>query len=65
VIFGPNDHTSLMAFIEAGAAGSYGTVSEPAPGIEKFPGPQDYFYQAADSISPSPTTRVSQTPMRV
>src|SRR5215831_682116 len=29
IIFGPNDQTSLMAFLNAGAAGSYGTVGEP------------------------------------
>ncbi|HSU55967.1 MAG TPA: TIGR03790 family protein [Candidatus Dormibacteraeota bacterium] len=46
VIFGHNDQTSLMAFINAGAAGSYGTVTEPSPVPAKFPDPQNYFYQA-------------------
>lgn len=46
VIFGPNDQTNLLAFIEAGATGSYGTVAEPQPDVEKFPNPQVYFYQA-------------------
>ncbi|NOS69181.1 MAG: TIGR03790 family protein [Verrucomicrobia bacterium] len=46
VIFGPNDQTNLLAFIEAGAAGSYGTVAEPLADFEKFPNPQVYFYQA-------------------
>jgi uncharacterized protein (TIGR03790 family) len=46
VIFGPNDQTSLLAFIAAGAAGSYGTVAEPFSDPQKFPNPQDYFYQA-------------------
>jgi uncharacterized protein (TIGR03790 family) len=46
VIFGPNDQTSLLAFIGAGAAGSYGTVSEPTANTAKFPSPQNYFYQA-------------------
>src|ERR1039457_3255562 len=35
-----------MAFINAGAAGSYGTVTEPTGSPQKFPDPQNYFYQA-------------------
>ena len=46
VIFGPNSQTDLLAFINAGAAGSYGTVNEPGPDAQKFPDPQVYFYQA-------------------
>jgi uncharacterized protein (TIGR03790 family) len=46
LIFGPNDQTSLLAFIAAGAAGSYGTVAEPYGDPQKFPNSQDYFYQA-------------------
>jgi uncharacterized protein (TIGR03790 family) len=46
VIFGANDHTSLLDFIEAGASGSYGTIAEPSPSLEKFPDPRDYFCQA-------------------
>lgn len=46
VIFGPNDHTTLLAFINASASGSYGTVVEPCNYLEKFPSPQNYFYQA-------------------
>jgi uncharacterized protein (TIGR03790 family) len=46
IIFGPNSQTTLLAFIGAGAAGSYGTVTEPWSGSQKFPDPQDYFYQA-------------------
>ena len=46
VIFGPNDHTTLLAFLNAGACGSYGTVVEPCAYLQKFPSPQDYFYQA-------------------
>lgn len=38
--------TTLLEFIHAGAAGSYGTVTEPQPMVEKFPSPQCYFYQA-------------------
>lgn len=38
--------TTLLEFIHAGAAGSYGTVTEPHPVVEKFPNPQAYFYQA-------------------
>ena len=37
--------TVLLAFLEAGAAGSYGTVVEPCNYTEKFPDPVDYFYQ--------------------
>jgi uncharacterized protein (TIGR03790 family) len=46
VIFGNNDQTNELAFIDAGAAGSYGTVSEPENDTQKFPNPQVYFYQA-------------------
>jgi uncharacterized protein (TIGR03790 family) len=45
VIFGPNSQTTALAFINAGASGSYGTVTEPSSGTQKFPDPQDYFYQ--------------------
>ena len=38
--------TSLLAFLNAGATGSYGTVVEPCNYTEKFPDPLDYFYQA-------------------
>jgi uncharacterized protein (TIGR03790 family) len=46
IIFGPNGQTTLLSFINAGASGSYGTVTEPAPSLDKFPNPQVYFYQA-------------------
>ena len=46
VIFGANSQTNLLAFINAGAAGSYGTVAEPGADAQKFPNPQVYFYQA-------------------
>ena len=46
VIFGANSQTNLLAFINAGAAGSYGTVFEPGADAQKFPNPQVYFYQA-------------------
>jgi uncharacterized protein (TIGR03790 family) len=45
IILVPSDHTSLLAFLNAGAAGSYGTVVEPCAYLEKFPTPQNYFYQ--------------------
>ena len=41
-----NPQTTLLAFLAAGAAGSYGTVIEPCPDTRKFPSPRDYFYQA-------------------
>jgi len=46
LIYQPNDHTTLLAFLDAGASGSYGTVDEPCAWLQKFPSPQDYFYQA-------------------
>jgi hypothetical protein len=46
IIFGPNGQTSLLAFINAGASGSYGTVAEPSANTSRFPSPQAYFYQA-------------------
>ena len=45
VIYQPNDHTTLLVFLNAGACGSYGTVVEPCGYLQKFPSPQDYFYQ--------------------
>jgi len=44
-ILRPNDHTTVLAFLFAGAAGSYGTVVEPCNYLQKFPTPHDYFYQ--------------------
>lgn len=44
-IFESSGQTSLLAFLEAGTAGSYGTVVEPCNYTEKFPDPMDYFYQ--------------------
>lgn len=41
-----SSQTSLLAFLNAGAAGSYGTVVEPCNYLEKFPDPMDYFYQS-------------------
>jgi uncharacterized protein (TIGR03790 family) len=46
VIFGYNEQTSLLAFIHGGAAGSYGTVTEPTATTSKFPNPQNYYYQS-------------------
>ena len=46
LILVPNDHTTLLAFLNAGACGSYGTVTEPCNYLQKFPSPEDYFYQA-------------------
>ncbi|MGA9780047.1 MAG: TIGR03790 family protein [Verrucomicrobiia bacterium] len=36
---------TALAFLEAGTAGSYGTVSEACSYTQKFPNPLDYFYQ--------------------
>lgn len=46
VIFGGNSQTNELAFIDAGATASYGTVAEPENDTQKFPNPQVYFYQA-------------------
>jgi uncharacterized protein (TIGR03790 family) len=46
IIFGYNDQTTLLAFTDAGACGSYGCVTEPTAAADKFPQPQNYFYQA-------------------
>jgi len=45
-IFENSGQTALLAFINAGASGSYGTVVEPCAYLEKFPSPMAYFYQA-------------------
>lgn len=37
--------TTALAFLEAGAVGSYGTVIEPCNYLEKFPDPLAFFYQ--------------------
>lgn len=37
--------TALLAFLNAGATGSYGTVVEPCAYTQKFPDPRNYFYQ--------------------
>ncbi len=37
--------TTLLVFLNAGACSSYGTVVEPCNWLQKFPSPQDYFYQ--------------------
>jgi uncharacterized protein (TIGR03790 family) len=46
LIFQWSGQTSLLAFMNAGASGSYGTVTEPCNKLQKFPSPQDYFFQA-------------------
>jgi uncharacterized protein (TIGR03790 family) len=46
IIFGNSSgQTTLLAFLEAGAAGSYGTITEPCNYTQKFPDPRNYFYQ--------------------
>jgi hypothetical protein len=37
---------NLLEYFTAGAAGSYGTVTEPCNYLQKFPAGQNYFYQA-------------------
>ena len=46
VIFADSSgETTLLAFLDAGATGSYGTIKEPCNWPQKFPNPLDYFYQ--------------------
>jgi len=45
-ILDPNYQTPILAFLEAGATGSYGTIVEPCNYTQKFPDPVDYFYQS-------------------
>ncbi len=44
-LFEASGQTNLLAFLEAGAAGSYGTIAEPCNYLEKFPDPLAYLYQ--------------------
>jgi uncharacterized protein (TIGR03790 family) len=46
MLFVATGQTDLLAFLAAGASGSYGTVVEPCNYTEKFPNPEVYFYQA-------------------
>ena len=39
-------HTDALDFLIAGATASYGTITEPCAYFEKFPSPQNYFYQS-------------------
>jgi uncharacterized protein (TIGR03790 family) len=45
LLFENSGQTPLLAFLAAGAAGSYGTIVEPCNYLEKFPNPLNYFYQ--------------------
>ncbi|MBP9902165.1 MAG: TIGR03790 family protein [Verrucomicrobia subdivision 3 bacterium] len=45
-IFEDSGHTDALDFLNAGATASYGTVVEPCAYLQKFPAPQNYFYQA-------------------
>ena len=45
ILFEYSGQTPLLAFLEAGASGSYGTVVEPCNYTSKFPDPMVYFYQ--------------------
>jgi hypothetical protein len=46
LLFENTGQMPLLAFMNAGASGSYGTVTEPCNYFEKFPSPQALFYQA-------------------
>ncbi|HSU52902.1 MAG TPA: hypothetical protein VLT36_02445 [Candidatus Dormibacteraeota bacterium] len=45
-LFDQFGQTTLLAFLDAGAAASYGTVTEPCNFLQKFPDPLDYIYQS-------------------
>ncbi|HZV33387.1 MAG TPA: TIGR03790 family protein [Verrucomicrobiae bacterium] len=45
-LFEDTGQTSLLRFLDFGASGSYGTVTEPCDYLEKFPDSQAYFYQS-------------------
>jgi len=36
----------MLKFLDDGASGSYGTITEPCNYTQKFPDPQDYFFQS-------------------
>jgi uncharacterized protein (TIGR03790 family) len=44
-LFENSGQTSLLVFLNAGAAASYGTVVEPCNYLQKFPDPLAFFYQ--------------------
>jgi uncharacterized protein (TIGR03790 family) len=44
-ILDPTSQTTALAYLEAGASGSYGTIVEPCNYTQKFPDPVDFFYQ--------------------
>lgn len=46
LIFENSGQTPILSFLAAGATGSFGTVVEPCNYTQKFPDPQNYFYQA-------------------
>jgi uncharacterized protein (TIGR03790 family) len=46
LIFQDSGHLNILSLLQAGAAGTYGTVVEPCNYLEKFPAPMSYFYQA-------------------
>lgn len=45
-LFEVSGHTTAMDFINNGATASYGTIIEPCAYPDKFPTPQNHFYQA-------------------
>ena len=45
-LYDQSDHTTALNYLDAGAAGSYGTIIEPCGYLAKFPNPQIFFYQS-------------------
>lgn len=46
--------TTILSFLAAGAAGAYGTVTEPCNYLQKFPDPQNYYFQSPGQKFPDP-----------
>src|ERR1017187_5294602 len=46
MIFEDTGQLDILTLLALGAAGSYGTVIEPCAYLQKFPSPQNYFYQS-------------------
>jgi uncharacterized protein (TIGR03790 family) len=45
-LFEVTGQTTALDYLDAGAAGSYGTVTEPCAYLQKFPSPQCFYYQS-------------------
>ena len=64
IIFEPNDHTTLLSFLQAGASGAYGTVVEPCRIWKNFRTRRIISIRPAGSASRSATIGASRIPTR-